>query len=135
MKSERVVSNPENHGWEEVNGKWIWASGRNTGHIVDGDTEGQITTWHDASNAWTPEGAVVVSNGNVGIGAAISSVDTSLHINRADAGIKVESNNNNIPHLDLIRTASSNNYRIVNDNSAFEIRHGATGALANTIAK
>ena len=63
MKSERVVSNPENHGWEEVNGKWIWASGRNTGHIVDGDTEGQIATWHDPANAWTPSNYLIVDSG------------------------------------------------------------------------
>ena len=66
--SKREVINPEDHGWEFVGNKWIWNAGRNTGHIVDGDTEGQIATWHDPANAWTPESAVVVSGGNVGIG-------------------------------------------------------------------
>jgi hypothetical protein len=68
MKTERIVDNPENHGWELVGGKWIWASGRNTGHITDGDTEGQIATWHDSANAWTPDSTVIVDGGNVGIG-------------------------------------------------------------------
>jgi len=36
--------------------------------IQDGDTEGQITTWDGTE--WTPEGAVVVADGNVGIGSA-----------------------------------------------------------------
>ena len=66
--SKREVINPEDHGWEFVGNKWIWNAGRNTGHIVDGDTEGQIATWHDPANAWTPTGAIVVSGGNVGIG-------------------------------------------------------------------
>lgn len=86
MKSERVVSNPENHGWEEVNGKWIWASGRNTGHITDGDTEGQITTWHDASNAWTPSNYVIVDSGTGNatfantLSAARLEITSSAHI-------------------------------------------------------
>ena len=66
--SKREVINPEDHGWEFVGNKWIWNAGRNTGHIVDGDTEGQIATWHDPANAWTPDSAIVVSGGNVGIG-------------------------------------------------------------------
>ena len=60
--SERIVSDPSQHGWVEVDGKWVWdASG---GSIQDGDTEGQITTW--GGTEWTPEGAVIVdANGNV----------------------------------------------------------------------
>ena len=83
MKTERIVSNPEDHGWEFVNGKWIWASGRNTGHITDGDTQGQITTWDDAVKQWTPEGAVVVDGGSVGIGT--NTPLRKLHISE-DAG-------------------------------------------------
>jgi hypothetical protein len=66
--SERIVDNPGNHGWVEVNGKWVWGSsgGSGGGSIQDGDTDGQITTW--SGTEWTPEGAVVVSGGNVGIG-------------------------------------------------------------------
>ena len=63
MKSERVVSNPENHGWEEVNGKWIWASGRNTGHITDGDLNGETTVWKDNQSAWVPNPRLVFNDG------------------------------------------------------------------------
>jgi hypothetical protein len=45
----------------------MWAAGSGGGgSIQDGDTEGQITTWD--GDEWTPEGAVVVNDGNVGIG-------------------------------------------------------------------
>ena len=67
--SERIVNDPSQHGWVEVDGKWMWgASGGSGGSIQDGDTEGQITTWDGTE--WTPEGVVVVSDGNVGIGSA-----------------------------------------------------------------
>jgi len=66
--SKRIVDDPSQHGWVEVDGKWVWgASGGSGGSIQDGDTEGQITTWDGVE--WTPEGAVVVnSSGKVGIG-------------------------------------------------------------------
>ena len=67
--SERAVTDPAEHGWKEVDGKWMWGGsggGSGNGSIQDGNTEGQITTWDGTE--WTPEGAVVVSNGNVGIG-------------------------------------------------------------------
>ena len=66
--SERIVDNPANHGWVEENGKWVWEGGATTGHIEDGTIQGQITTWDVAKTEWTPEGAVVVDGGNVGIG-------------------------------------------------------------------
>ena len=62
--SERIVSNPENHGWELVGGKWIWAAGSDTGHILDGDTEGQIATWDGTE--WTPDSSLTIdADGNV----------------------------------------------------------------------
>ena len=63
--SERAISDPTEHGWTEVDGKWMWGgSGGGSGSIQDGDTEGQITTWDGTE--WTPEGAVVVDElGNV----------------------------------------------------------------------
>ena len=63
--SERAISDPSQHGWVEVDGKWVWGV-ESGGSIQDGDTEGQITTWDGTE--WTPEGAVVVADGNVGIG-------------------------------------------------------------------
>ena len=62
--SERAIADPSQHGWTEVDGKWMWAgsgSGSGNGSIQDGDTEGQITTWDGTE--WTPEGAVVVADG------------------------------------------------------------------------
>ena len=59
--SERAISDPSQHGWVEVDGKWMWGGsggGSGNGSIQDGDTEGQITTWDGTE--WTPEGAVVV---------------------------------------------------------------------------
>ena len=73
--SERAIADPSQHGWTEVDGKWMWAGsggGSGNGSIQDGNTEGQITTW--GGTEWTPEGAVVVSNGDVGIGT-----DTPLY--------------------------------------------------------
>jgi hypothetical protein len=66
--SERVISDPTVAGWElnPDTGYWMWAAGG--GSIQDGDTEGQITTWD--GDEWTPEGAVVVNGGSVGIGKA-----------------------------------------------------------------
>jgi hypothetical protein len=74
--SERVISDPTVAGWElnPDTGYWMWAAGSDGsgGSIQDGDTEGQITTWD--GDEWTPEGAVVVSGGNVAIGT-----DTPLY--------------------------------------------------------
>lgn len=64
--SERAISDPSQHGWVEVDGRWVWDASGGGGSIQDGDTEGQITTWDGTE--WTPEGAVVVADGNVGIG-------------------------------------------------------------------
>ena len=52
--SERIVNDPSQHGWVEVDGKWMWGSsgGSGGGSIQDGDTEGQITTWDGTE--WTP---------------------------------------------------------------------------------
>ena len=59
--SERAIADPSQHGWVEVDGKWMWdSSGGGGGSIQDGDTEGQITTWDGTE--WTPDGAVAVSN-------------------------------------------------------------------------
>ncbi len=63
--TERIISDPAAGGWIYEDGKWLW-DGQSAGSIEDGDTEGQITTW--SGGAWTPEGAVVVSGGNVGVG-------------------------------------------------------------------
>jgi hypothetical protein len=63
MKTERIVDNPENHGWELVGGKWIWASGRNTGHITDGDLNGETTVWKDNQSAWVPNPRLVFNDG------------------------------------------------------------------------
>ena len=65
----KTIDDPTVAGWElnPDTGYWMWAaaSGGGGGSIQDGDTEGQITTW--SGDEWTPEGAVVVSGGNVGI--------------------------------------------------------------------
>ena len=66
--SERIVDDPSLHGWVEEDGKWVWGGQPSGTGIEDGDTEGQITTW--SGSEWTPESAVVVSGGNVGIGMA-----------------------------------------------------------------
>ena len=119
MKTERVVSNPENHGWEEVNGKWIWASGRNTGHIVDGDTEGQIATWHDPSNAWTPSNSVIVDSatGNVGVGTDSPNSDLHVFNSSGSAAIRVESSANGDAQLLLGPAGNSAKVRIRHTNS------------------
>lgn len=62
--SERIVSDPSQHGWLEVDGKWMWgASGGSGGSIQDGDTEGQITTWDGTE--WTPANDMNVNYGIV----------------------------------------------------------------------
>jgi hypothetical protein len=87
--SERVISDPTVAGWElnPDTGYWMWAAGG--GSIQDGDTEGQITTWD--GDEWTPEGAVVVSGGNVGIGGApLSLSGTRAYIDTAGDGGGIE---------------------------------------------
>ena len=66
--SERIVNDPSQHGWVEESGKWVWEGCATTGHIDDGTIDGQITTWDVAKGEWTPEGALVVDGGSVGIG-------------------------------------------------------------------
>ena len=80
--SERAIADPSQHGWTEVDGKWMWGgSGGGSGSIQDGDTEGQITTWDGTE--WTPEGAVVVgADGNVVLGGQLS----GLGMFRKDVG-------------------------------------------------
>lgn len=88
--SERVISDPTVAGWElnPDTGYWMWAAGGG-GSIQDGDTEGQITTWD--GDEWTPEGAVVVSGGNVGIGGApLSLSGTRAYIDTAGDGGGIE---------------------------------------------
>ena len=81
--SERAIADPSQHGWVEVDGKWMWdSSGGGGGSIQDGDTEGQITTWDGTE--WTPEGAVVVDGGNVGIGT-----DTPLYTSAGRTALTV----------------------------------------------
>ena len=135
MKSERVVSNPENHGWEEVNGKWIWASGRNTGHIVDGDTEGQIATWHDPANAWTPQSAVVVSGGNVGIGN--TGPTRTLDIGDGTASANAEINSSSAPNFLFSRADVEVGYigtTLWNTGSGSDTEMSIRGASAITFA-
>ena len=62
--SERAISDPSQHGWVEVDGKWMWDSSGGSGgggSIQDGDTEGQITTWDGTE--WTPSDDMVVNGG------------------------------------------------------------------------
>lgn len=61
--SERIVDNPDQHGWEEVDGKWVWAGTSASGGIEEGTSEGQVTTWDGF--AWTPDdGLVIDATGN-----------------------------------------------------------------------
>ena len=99
--SERIVSDPSQHGWIEVNGKWVWdASG---GSIQDGDTEGQITTWSGAE--WTPDSALTIDasgdatfSGDLKLATAFN---TSLIKAKEviNANHLVLSSNNNAEHL------------------------------------
>jgi hypothetical protein len=57
--SKRIVNDPSLHGWTEENGKWVWAGSADNEHpIVDGDTEGQVTTWDGAK--WTPDSSLTI---------------------------------------------------------------------------
>ena len=90
--SERAINDPTVAGWElnPDTGYWMWAAeGGGGGSIQDGDTEGQITTWDGTE--WTPEGAVVVDGGNVGIGtdspaSVVTSASNSLVVANSTGG-------------------------------------------------
>ena len=60
--SKRIVDDPSLHGWVEEDGKWVWEGGSTTGHIEDGDTEGQIAIWDNTAGQWIPETTVQVKN-------------------------------------------------------------------------
>ena len=55
------------------NGRWLQHPGGKDGapgadgNIADATEQGVVATWDDTSKQWTPEGAVVVDGGNVGI--------------------------------------------------------------------
>ena len=80
-----------NNGWVEEDGRWVW-DGQSAGSIEDGDTEGQVTTWD--GDKWTPDSAVVVSGGNVGIGtddpkARLQVQDGFLDVREASGPAKI----------------------------------------------
>ena len=82
--STKVITDPSALGWEQdgatANGTPIykWAEGADNEHpIVDGDTEGQVTTWDGAK--WTPDPTVIVTGNNVGIGTDSPAQKLSLH--------------------------------------------------------
>jgi len=89
--SERAISDPTEHGWVDAGGgKWMWGgSGGGSGSpIQDGDTEGQITTWDGTE--WTPEGAVVVADGNVAVSNSLDVQDRiRLHRQSGDLSLPV----------------------------------------------
>lgn len=69
------------------------------GNIADATEDGVIATWDSVAGQWTPEGAVVVSGGNVGIGTDSPSgkLDvvgdfTSYRAGSTTAGITLTSN-------------------------------------------
>lgn len=70
--SERIVSDPSQHGWVEVNGKWVWNGASSGGGSIDLD--GYIKDTDDPVNfagdiyAATGEfsGAVIANGGNSG---------------------------------------------------------------------
>lgn len=101
--SERAISDPTEHGWVEVDGKWMWGgSGGGSGSIQDGNTTGQITTWDGTE--WTPEGAVVVADGNVDINdgdlTVTSSTNTAI-INLNNSIGNYEIANNEFGSIDI----------------------------------
>lgn len=100
--SERVINDPTVAGWElnPDTGYWMWAAGSGSGgggSIQDGDTEGQITTWDGTE--WTPEDAVVVSDGKVGIGW--DSPDSALHVAEKSSGLTARFTNSSNQTFDI----------------------------------
>lgn len=87
---------------------------------------------NDEGSETTP--FVIDASGNVGIGTS-SPTNANLHIDIPNAGLKVEASDNIKPHLDLIRPASSNNYRIENDGGEFHIEKGATDTFGTDILR
>jgi hypothetical protein len=77
----------------------MWAAGSGGGgSIQDGDTEGQITTWD--GDEWTPEGAVVVNGGNVGVGTDVAEAKLHVDINGGSNVVtKIENSGENFGSL------------------------------------
>jgi hypothetical protein len=53
-------------GWEWDGEKWVAVDSEIHANIEEGTADGQITTW--AGDKWSPNDAVIVKDGNVGIG-------------------------------------------------------------------
>lgn len=88
--SERIVSDPSQHGWVDLgNGKWGWAAGGGGG-IQSGDTEGQVTTWD--GGAWTPDSSLTIdASGN----AAFSGTVNTAAVGSTASGWTTELKNGN----------------------------------------
>jgi hypothetical protein len=95
--SERIVDNPDQHGWEEVDGKWVWAGTSASGGIEEGTAEGQVTTWD--GSAWTPDdGLVIDATGNATFSGTVNANKFSgdgSQLTNLPAGAGVDATGNN----------------------------------------
>lgn len=116
--------------------EWVDSSGNTLINMRSGGTDFVTDLEAGGSYIYRNAGSEqfrIDSSGNVGIGA--TTVDDLLHLEGANAGIKIEASDNDKPHIDLIRPASSTNYRIENDSAEFHIEYGAAGTFGTDIAR
>ena len=74
--------------WDDE--KWLQMPGGvngadGSGNIADGSTDGIVATWDDTAKQWTPESAVVVKGGRLGIGT--DSPNRTLTVNNTTGSI------------------------------------------------
>ena len=103
----------------------IYAPIDHTGHIEDGTINGQIATWDVAKKEWTPEGAVVVSDGKVGIGISPEEtldVKGSLAVNQA-TGVYWKSGNRDTTNVRFFWNDTASDARLMSAGE-FQVRTG-----------
>lgn len=93
--STKVITDPSALGWEQdgatPNGTplYQWSGGQDMGPIKNGDTEGQVTTWSDSAQEWTPDSSLTIdSTGNATFSGTVNADELKVTDTRiAKAGI------------------------------------------------
>ena len=125
--SERVINDPSVAGWvEDPNtGYWMWADESDGGSIQDGDTDGQVTTWSDSAQEWTPDSSLTIdADGRVCIGTD----NTSYNFEVSGTGPIASITSTNSAQAELRLTNTIRDYGMYTDASGKYVIRDRTGS-------